>query len=51
MERITDHMASAQPLIAHIARDPTLHTFASVLTDAVEELRKGRSIELETITK
>ncbi|MCZ6897088.1 MAG: MMPL family transporter [Betaproteobacteria bacterium] len=46
LERIADHMASAQPLIAHIARDPTLHTFASVLTGAIEELRKGRSLEL-----
>ncbi|MEE9547991.1 MAG: MMPL family transporter [Nitrosomonadaceae bacterium] len=46
LERITDHMASAQPLIAHIARNPTLHTFASVLTGAIEELRKGRSLEL-----
>ncbi len=46
LERIADHMASAQPLIAHIARNPTLHTFASVLTGAVEELRKGRNIEL-----
>ncbi len=46
LERITDHMASAQPLIARIARNPTLHTFTSVLTGAVEELRKGRSLEL-----
>ncbi|TFH07593.1 MAG: hypothetical protein E4H07_08900 [Nitrosomonadales bacterium] len=46
LERISDHMANAQPLISHIARDPTLHTFASVLTGAVEELRKGRSMEL-----
>ncbi len=46
LERITDHMANAQPLIAHIARNPTLQTFASVLSGAVEELRKGRSLEL-----
>ncbi|MEE9580339.1 MAG: MMPL family transporter, partial [Nitrosomonadaceae bacterium] len=46
LERITDHMASAQPLIARIARNPTLHTFTSVLTGAIEELRKGRSLEL-----
>lgn len=46
LERIADHMANAQPLIAHIARDPTLHTFASVLTGAIEELHKGRILEL-----
>ena len=46
LERITDHMANAQPLIAHVARKPTLQTFASVLSGAVEELRKGRSLEL-----
>lgn len=46
LERITDHMANAQPLIAHIARNPTLQTFASVLSDAVDELRNGRNLEL-----
>lgn len=46
LERITDRLAAAQPLMAHIAGDPTLQTFASVLTGAVEELRKGRSLEL-----
>ncbi len=43
---ITDRLAAAQPLIARIAGDPTLHTFASVLTEAVEELRGGRNLEL-----
>jgi hopanoid biosynthesis associated RND transporter like protein HpnN len=33
-------------LIAHIAREPTLTAFAAVLTGAVEELYKGRSMEL-----
>ncbi len=47
--RITDRLAAAQPLIAHIAGNPTLHTFASVLTGAVEELRAGRSLELEPV--
>ncbi len=46
LERITDHMANAQPLIAHIAKDPTLQTFASVLSGATDELRKGRNLEL-----
>lgn len=46
LERITDRLAAAQPLIARIAQDPTLQTFASVFTLAVEELRKGRSLEL-----
>ena len=46
LERITDHMANAQPLIAHITRDPTLQSFASVLSGAIDELRKGRSLEL-----
>ncbi|MDO8437648.1 MAG: MMPL family transporter [Nitrosomonadaceae bacterium] len=47
--RITDRLAAAQPLIARIAGNPTLHTFASVLTEAVEELRAGRSLELESV--
>ncbi len=47
--RITDRLAAAQPLIAHIAGNPTLYTFASVLTGAVEELRAGRSLELEPV--
>ncbi len=44
--RITDRLAAAQPLLARIATDPSLHTFASVLTVAVEELRMGRNMEL-----
>lgn len=44
--RMTDRLAAAQPLIARIATDPSLHTFASVLTVAVEELRTGRNMEL-----
>ena len=46
LEQITDRLAAAQPLIAHIAREPTLTAFAAVLTGAVEELYKGRSMEL-----
>lgn len=51
LERITDRLAAAQPLIARIAENPTLHTFASVLTGAVKELSKGRSLELEPVLK
>lgn len=49
LEQITDRLAAAQPLIAHIARDPTLAAFAAVLTGAVEELHKGRSMELRPV--
>ena len=49
LEKIADHMANAQPLIAHIARDPTLQTFISVLSGATDELRKGRNLELGTL--
>ncbi|MBA4142559.1 MAG: MMPL family transporter [Nitrosospira sp.] len=49
LERITDRLAAAQPLIARIAEDPSLETFASVLTEAVDELRKGRSLELRPV--
>lgn len=49
LERITDHLSAAQPMIARIAESPTLHTFASVLTEAVEALRKGRKSELEQV--
>jgi uncharacterized protein len=46
---ITDHLAAAQPLISRIAGDPTLYTFATILTEAVEELRTGRKLELAPI--
>ncbi|MDH5479757.1 MAG: MMPL family transporter [Nitrosomonas sp.] len=49
LERITDHLAAAQPLVARIADDPTLYTFASVLTEAVDELRDGRDLDLAPI--
>lgn len=49
LERITDSLATAQPLIAHINRDPTLASFADVLTSAIEELHKGRSMELGAV--
>lgn len=51
LERITDRLAEAQPLIARIADDPSLHTFTSVLTGAVEELSKGRNLELGPVLK
>lgn len=47
--RITDRLAAAQPLIAKIAGNPTLHTFATMLTEAVEALRAGRSLELDSV--
>ena len=49
LAQITDRIAAAQPLIAHIARDPTLHAFADVLAQAVEEMNKGRSMELRPV--
>lgn len=49
LSRITDHLSAAQPMIARIAESPTLHTFASVLTEAVEALRTGRKLELEQV--
>ena len=47
--RITDYLAAAQPLIARIAENPTLYTFSSVLTEAVDELHAGRQLELEPV--
>lgn len=47
--RITDHLAAAQPLVARIAGSPTLYTFSSVLTEAIDELRTGRKLELESV--
>lgn len=49
LERVSDHLAAAQPLIAKIAGNPTLDTFVSVLTDAVNELRTGRELTLEPV--
>lgn len=51
LEVITDRLAAAQPLIALIAKEPTLATFASVLTNAVDELRKGRTMELQPVLR
>lgn len=46
---ITDQLAAAQPLIARIAGDPTLYTFATILAEAIEELLAGRNLELTPI--
>lgn len=51
LEHITDHLAQAQPLIAQIARNPTLPTFVTLLTQATDELNKGQSLELEPVFK
>lgn len=51
LERITDHLAEAQPLIAQISRDPTLYSFVQLLTQAVDELNKGQHLELEPVFK
>lgn len=47
--RITDQLASAQPLVARIAEDPSLVTFFSILTEAVEALRTGQTLELSSV--
>lgn len=46
---ITDQLSAAQPLIARIASDPTLYTLVTILTEAIEELRTGRKLELTPI--
>lgn len=46
---ITDHLASAQPLVARIAEDPSLHTFLTILTEAVEALQTGQKLELNSV--
>lgn len=46
---ITDQLSAAQPLIARIASDPTLFTLVTILTEAIEELRTGRKLELAPI--
>ncbi|HQX13231.1 MAG TPA: MMPL family transporter [Nitrosomonas sp.] len=47
--RITDQLASAQPLVARIAEDPSLHTFLTILTEAAEALRTGQKLELDSV--
>ncbi|ABB75847.1 hypothetical protein SAMN05216403_10552 [Nitrosospira multiformis ATCC 25196] len=49
LQHITDRVAAAQPLMAHIAGNPTLAAFADVLTGAIEELQKGRDMELSPV--
>ncbi|SFE99685.1 MMPL family transporter [Nitrosomonas sp. Nm166] len=46
---ITDHLAAAQPLVVRIAENPTLYTFSSILAEAIDELRTGRTLELEPV--
>lgn len=47
--RIADHLAAAQPMLARIAESPTLYTFSSVLTEAVNALNSGRKLELQSV--
>ena len=49
LEKITDRLAAAQPLIARLADNLTLDTFASVLTDAVVEITNGRALDLDAV--
>lgn len=49
LENITDRLAAAQPLVARIAGDPTLYTFVGVLTEAINELRTGRALDLAPV--
>ena len=49
LERITDRLAAAQPLMAQITSDPSLQTVAAIVSRAVDELRKGRSMELRPV--
>jgi len=49
LEKITDQLAAAQPLIARLAENLTLDTFASVLTEAVNEISNGRDLDLDAV--
>ncbi len=49
LNQITDRLAAAQPLVTRIADNPTLNTLFSVLTEAIDALREGRKLELESI--
>lgn len=51
LENITDRLAAAQPLIARLAENSTLDTFASVLTQAVDEANHGRNLDLDGVYK
>lgn len=49
LEKITDRLAAAQPLIARLSENPALDTFASVLTEAVDEMIAGRNLDLDAV--
>jgi uncharacterized protein len=51
LAQLADRLSAAQPLIARISRDPTLHTFLEVLNEAIEALRTGRELELAAILR
>lgn len=49
LNKITDRLAAAQPLITRIADNPSLDTFLTVLIEAIDALRTGQKLELEPI--
>ncbi|HQU63095.1 MAG TPA: MMPL family transporter, partial [Nitrosomonas sp.] len=49
LEKITDRLAAAQPLIARLSENPALDTFASVLTEAADEMIRGRNLDLGAV--
>jgi hopanoid biosynthesis associated RND transporter like protein HpnN len=51
LEHTTDQIVKAQPLIAQITGDPTLHRFITLLTQATDELNKGQQLELGPVFK
>jgi len=47
LEELADRLAEAQPFLSRLARDLTVHGFASVLTEATEELMDGGDIQVD----
>lgn len=49
LDSFAERLAAAQPLIVKIASDPTFYSFITILSEAIEELRKGQSLQLGPI--
>lgn len=49
LEQTANHLAKAQPLIAQITQDPSLHKFITLLTQATDALNQGQPLELDAV--
>lgn len=49
LQLLGDRLSNSQPLIARIIRDPSLSALFSLLEEAIEELHRGRKLEINAL--